>query len=376
MTADNSSKPIPFVDLRVQYDALKHEIDTAIQGVLDRGDFILGSAVANFETAFAAFNGSKHCIGVGTGLDALRLALAAFGIGQGDEVILPANTFIASALAVSAVGALPVLVDCEADSFNIDPTLIEAAITPRTRAIMPVHLCGQSADMDPILEIAARHGLVVVEDAAQAHGAHYKGRACGAMGDAGCFSFYPSKNLGAYGDAGAVLTNDPARMERLRQLRHYGQRTKYDHVVRGYNSCLDSIQAAVLGIKLPRLREWNEARARHAARYREALAGVGDLVLPRARNDASHIYHLFIVQTEARDALKDHLAAAGIQTNIHYPIPIHLQEAYQDLGYCDGTFPVSERLAKRILSLPMFPEMTAGQIARVTDAIRGFYGAR
>ncbi len=376
MQAPAPSAEIPFVDLRSQYGSLKPAIDAAIAGVLERGDFILGQSVGEFEAAFAAFNERRHCVGVGCGLDALHLTLRALEIGAGDEVILPANTFVACAMAVSAAGARPVLVDCEAASCNIDPRQIEAAITPRTRAIMPVHLYGQAAEMDAIMALAARHGLAVIEDAAQAHGARYRGRPCGGIAQAGCFSFYPSKNLGAYGDGGAVVTDDDALAARLRRLRLYGQRIKYHHAERGMNSCLDSIQAAVLKTKLPHLAYWNARRATHARGYRSVLEGVGDLMLPRESAQATHVYHLYVVQTGARDELRAHLARAGIQTGIHYPVPIHEQEAYRDLGYRSGAFPVAERLAGRILSLPMFPELDQAQIERVGAAIRDFFASR
>lgn len=366
---------IPFVDLMAQYRTTEAEVKAAIEEVLTRQDFILGRSVAQFERAFAAFIGVEHAVGVASGLDALRLTLQALDVGPGDEVILPANTYIATALAVSAVGARPVLVDCDPRTYNIDVTQLAAAITPRTRAILPVHLAGQAADMDPIQAIAARQGLAVIEDAAQAHGTRYKGRPCGALGQAGCFSFYPSKNLGAYGDGGAVTTGDGALAARLRRLGNYGQEQKYVHVEKGLNSRLDTLQAAVLGVKLRHLERWNRARAACAAVYRELLAGVGDLVIQEPAPDSTHIYHLFIVETEARDALQQHLRAAGIETNIHYPRPIHLQQAYADLGYGHGDFPVAERLAERTLSLPMFAELTHAQIQRVVSEIRRFFGA-
>ncbi len=365
--------PIPLLDLRAQYATIKPDIASAIQRVLDRGDFVLGEAVGAFEASFAEFIGTKHSVGVATGFDALQLAMRSLDIGPGDEVILPANTFIATPLGVTAAGARPVLVDCQTDSFNIDPEKIEQAITPRTRALIPVHLTGESADMDPIIDIAKRHGLLVVEDAAQAHGARYKGRGCGTLGAAGCFSFYPGKNLGAYGDGGAVTTDDPDVAERLKRLRSYGQRTKYEHVEPGVNARLDSIQAAVLGVKLPHLAEWNARRAAHAAAYREALDGIGDIVVPAEHDYSTHVYHLFMVQTARRDALRSHLAADGIGTGIHYPIPIHLQEVYGGLGHKRGDFPVAEAYADRILSLPMFAELGPEQVARVVDSIRAFF---
>jgi dTDP-4-amino-4,6-dideoxygalactose transaminase len=313
---------------------------------------------------------------VGSGLDALRLALLALGIGPGDEVVLPANTYIATALAVSEVGADVVLVDCDPRTYNIDPEAIEPVLTPRTKAILPVHLAGQAAHMRPILELAQRHGLHVVEDAAQAHGARYEGSACGSLGDVGCFSFYPAKNLGAYGDAGLLTTRDAAVAEQVRRVRNYGERRKYEHIVRGLNSRLDGLQAAFLSVKLRHLPAWNAARRRHAETYSAALDGIGDLVVQECPLYATHVFHLFIVETGLRDALRDHLAEAGIQTGIHYPTPIHLQEAYADLELGAGAFPVSERLATRMLSLPMFPELTAGQLETIVRAIDGFFAGR
>jgi len=364
---------VPFSNLQAQHEALRPELERVFSDLLKNCDFILGAPVAAFERQFADFIGVKHAVGVGNGLDALRLVLQAAGVGPGHEVILPANTFIATALAVSQTGATPVLVDCDPETFNIDVARIEGAITQRTRAILPVHLTGQSADLDPVLEIAARHGLRVIEDAAQAHGALYKNRPCGGIGWAGCFSFYPAKNLGAFGDGGMVTTNDDALAERLRQLRHYGQEARYVHVVQGCNSRLDTFHAAILSVKLKHLKDWNAARAAHAARYRELLAGVGDLVLQAESPWSTHVYHLFIIQTARRDALQKHLAAAGVDTIIHYPIPVHLQKAYADLGLGVGSFPAAERLAGRILSLPMFPELTEEQITAVANTIRRFF---
>jgi dTDP-4-amino-4,6-dideoxygalactose transaminase len=364
---------IPFVDLAAQQGALKEEILQAVQKVITDCNFILGHQVTAFEEAFASFAGAQHAISVSDGLSALKLALVAFGIGQGDEVIVPANTFIATALAVVQAGATPVFVDCEADTYNIDVRLIEGALTAKTKAILPVHLTGQAADLDPILQLAKERGLAVIEDAAQAHGTQYKGRSCGSIGAAGCFSFYPAKNLGGCGDGGMVITNDAALAERLRRLRNYGQRVKYEHQEKGENSRLDTLQAAILQVKLPHLQSWNDARALHAQAYRERLTGIGDLQLQKVSPFSTHIYHLFIIETAYRDALQQHLEAGGIQTVIHYPKPIHLQEAFQDLGYGIGDFPVAEQLAKRMLSLPMFPELTLSQIERVTSEIKGYF---
>ncbi|GAC1446550.1 MAG: DegT/DnrJ/EryC1/StrS family aminotransferase [Pyrinomonadaceae bacterium] len=315
-------------------------------------------------------------IGVSNGVDALRLALTAVDIGAGDEVILPANTFIATALAVSAVGVRPVLVDCDRETYNIDVDRIESAINERTRAIMPVHLTGQACEMDAILDIARRHNLYVIEDAAQAHGSHYKGRPCGSMGIMSGFSFYPGKNLGAYGDGGITTTNDDKLAERMRQLRNYGQKVKYEHVEMGLNARLDTLQAAVLNVKLPHLKSWNEARAAHAAKYRELLQDVEGIGMQKCLPDVGHVHHLFMIETEHRAELQKHLAATGVDTGIHYPIPVHLQKAYSHLGYKEGDFPNAEYLAKRILSLPMFAELTDAQIEHVTDGIRAFYEQR
>jgi len=370
---DQSSRFVPFVDLAAQYDQIRSEVDAAIKQVLLRFDFILGTEVAEFEQDFARLIGVEHAIGVSNGLDALRLALIALDIGSEDEVILPTNSYIATALAVSAVGARPVLVDCDPLTYNIDVACIEPAITPRTRAIIPVHLTGQAADMDPILELANHYQLDVIEDAAQAHGTLYKGRPSGSLGRLGCFSFYPGKNLGAYGDGGMITTREALLAERLRRLRNYGQRVKYEHCEKGLNARLDTLQAAVLKVKLPYLSEWNASRARHAETYRRILSGVGDLRFQQQVAYSTHIYHLFIIETDSRDALQKHLAAAGIQTGIHYPTPIHLQSAYSDLGYRRGDFPHAEQLANCTLSLPMFPELSKVQLTRVVQAIRAFF---
>jgi dTDP-4-amino-4,6-dideoxygalactose transaminase len=369
MTAEH----IPLVDLSAQTRALQTEIDAALRPVFSGTHFILGPQVEEFERAFAAVVGCEHGIGVSSGLDALRLALQALEIGPGDEVIVPVNTYIATALAVSATGARPVLVDCDRASFNLDVNLLAAHLSPRVRAILPVHLAGQAADMDPILEFADRHGLWVIEAAAQAHGARYKGRPCGSLALMGCFSFYPCKNLGACGDAGMVTTRNAALAERLRLLRNYGQTGDHVHSQRGLNARLDTLQAAILNVKLPHLVRWNEHRARHAALYDELLAGISDVKTPERMPYTTHIYHLYVVRCRRRDALQAFLAERGIETGIHYPIPIHLQEAYADLGYQRGQFPIAEQLAGEILSMPMFPELREEQIERVARAIREFY---
>lgn len=357
---------ISFVDLRRQYQNIQAEVDAAILRAVGRGDYILGEDTRGFETEFAAFNQVPHCVGVGDGTDALHLALRALGIGSGDEVIVPTHTYIASVLAISNTGARPVLVDCEPDFYCIDVKAVERALTPRTKAIMPVHLYGHPADMDPLLQVAKDRRLFVIEDAAQGHGATYKGRLCGTMGDIGCFSFYPGKNLGAYGDGGATITSHSELAERIRLLRNYGQKVKYVHTMKGYNSRLDTVQAAILRVKLRHLARWNDQRRAAAALYAELLAGTR-LGLPRVASWANPIWHLYVVQTDRRADLQKALDAAGIAHGIHYPIPVHLQEAYQDLGHKPGDFPVAEALAGRILSLPMFPELTPEESQRVAQ---------
>ena len=359
---------VPFVDLQAQYKSIKGEIDEAIARVLDSAAFVLGREVESFEAAFAEYVGARFCLGVNSGTAAIQLAVMACGIRAGDEVIVPANTFFATAEAISTAGATPVFVDADPVSYTIDPNRIAAAITPRTRAIMPVHLYGQAADLDPIFEIAARHNLIVIEDAAQAHGSRYKDRVVGAMGRAGCFSFYPGKNLGAYGEGGAVVTNDEAVARHVRLLRDHGSERKYHHEIIGYNFRLEGIQGAVLKVKLRYLDRWNTLRREHAARYATLLRDSG-LTLPREMSYAYHIYHLYVVQAEERNALQRSLSEAGIQTGIHYPIPVHLQPAYASLGYKVGDFPEAERQARRVLSLPIFPELTEQQIKRVAEGI-------
>ena len=358
---------IQFVDLVRQYQTLIPEMDAAILRVAGRGDFILGEDVREFEKEFAAFNQVPFCIGVADGTHALHIALLALGVGAGDEVIVPANTFIASALAVSYTGARPVLVDCEPDYSTIDVKAVERALTPRTKAIMPVHLYGHPADMDPLLQIAKERKLFIIEDAAQAHGATYKGRLCGTMGDIGCFSFYPGKNLGAFGDGGGVVTRNPQLAEKVTLLRNYGQKVKGLHSIIGFNSRLDTIQAAVLRVKLKHLAKWNEQRRVAAARYSWLLAGT-KLALPKVAPWASPIWHLYVVQSDDRPRLQQALDAANISHGIHYPVPVHLQECYRELGHKLGSFPVAETLAARILSLPIFPEITEEELQRVAAA--------
>ncbi len=363
---------VPFLDLKVQYESIKHEINFAIQKVCENCAFAGGPYVAEFEKAFAEFCGTKYAVGVGNGTDALWAALIALGIGGDDEVITSPNTFMATAEAITFCGAKPVFVDVDEQTYNIDPNLIESAVTPRTKAIIPVHLYGQPADMDAIMEIAARHNLYVIEDACQAHGAEYKGRRAGSMGIAGCFSFYPGKNLGAYGEAGAVVTNNAELAGKIRMFRDHGQQKKYYHSMVGWNARMDGIQGAILSVKLKHLNEWNQARRRNAKLYNELLANVDEITTPLEKDYAAHIYHIYAVRTRNRDALISALAAEDIHCGIHYPIPIHLQEAYRFLGYKQGSFPVAEKCAAEQVSLPMFPELTAGQIRRVCGGIKNY----
>jgi dTDP-4-amino-4,6-dideoxygalactose transaminase len=366
---------IPLVELAGQYRMLRDEILPAMDGVMSEAQFILGEDVTRFEEEFAAFCGAKYCVGVASGLDALQLALRAVGVGPGDEVITAANTFIASALAVTHTGATPVLADVREDDFNLDPEAVERAITPRTKAILPVHLYGQPARMDEIRDIARRHGLKVVEDACQAHGARYGAARAGAMSDAGCFSFYPGKNLGGYGDGGAVVTDDLKVAERLRLDRNYGSRIKYVHDSAGFNSRLDTLQAAVLRIKLRRLDGWNARRRELAALYRELLADA-DVLLPAEMRGVEHVYHLFVIRHPERDRLIADLHARGIGAGVHYPIPIHEQAPYAGIRTVPDDAPVSTMLARQILSLPLYPEMTEAQVAEVADAVRECAAAR
>jgi dTDP-4-amino-4,6-dideoxygalactose transaminase len=362
---------VPFLDLRAPRLELKHELDEAVGRVLDSGSYILGREVEHFEEEFAQFVGAKHCIGVGNGLEALHLALVALGAGPGDEVLVPANTYIATWLAISYTGAVPVPIEPDPVTYNIAPERIEAAITPRTRGIMPVHLYGQPADMDPILEIAHRRGLWVLEDAAQAHGARYKGIRIGALGDAAGWSFYPGKNLGAFGDGGAVTTNRDDIADRIRVLRNYGSRVKYFNEVKGFNCRLDPLQAAVLRVKLAHLDEWNERRRAVAAIYASLLPET-KLALPRFPDWAEHVFHLYVVRTARRDELQKFLATRGIGTLIHYPLAPHLQQAYADLNIPEGSLPVTERLQNEILSLPMGPHLSTAEIRAVTAAVSEF----
>jgi dTDP-4-amino-4,6-dideoxygalactose transaminase len=352
---------IPLVNLTRQYEKLAADIDEAIREVCARGDFILGRAVTDFELAFAEYIGAKHCVGVASGTDALHLILRALGIGPGDEVIVPGNTFIATAQAVWCAGAVPVLVDCDEHTATIDVAAAAAAVTARTKAILPVHLYGQPADLDPLLALARTHGLQVIEDAAQAHGAAYKGRNCGTIGAAAAFSFYPGKNLGAYGDAGAITTNDEGLARELRMLRNWGSPVKYVHTRMGFNSRLDTIQAAVLGVKLQYLDDWNERRNELARRYRRTLQAAGTRLRPisEAPWTSRHAYHLFVVRADAveRDRLVQNLQARGIGAAIHYPIAIHQQEGFREVFGRDLRLPVVERLSSEVFSLPLCPDL-------------------
>jgi dTDP-4-amino-4,6-dideoxygalactose transaminase len=365
--ADSSVK-IPYLDLKVQYHSIKPEIDAAIARVLESSQFVLGNEVAGFEQEFAAYCGTSECIAMNSGTSALHLALLAAEVGPGDEVITVPFTFVASVAAVLYAGARPVLVDIDPKTFTLDPSAIEKAITRRTKAILPVHLYGQSADMDPIMEIARAHNLVVIEDAAQAHGAKYKGRPVGSIGDIGCFSFYPTKNLGAYGEGGAVTTNNPEHALTIRRLRDWGQDRKYHHVLRGYNYRMEGLQGAILRVKLRYLEQWTEARRAHATQYAALLAESG-LELPVEMPWARHVYHAYTVRSDDRGALQSALHAEGIQTGVHYAIPAHLQPAYSDLGYARGSFPRSEAAAKQVLSLPLYPELSKEAIVTVADAV-------
>lgn len=363
---------VPFVDLKAQCQAIAGEITEAMGRVVANADFILGKDVERFEQEFADFCEASYGVGLDSGTSALELALRAFGIGEGDEVITVSHTFIATAAAISYTGARPVLVDVDHDTYNIDAGKIEPAITPRTRAIVPVHIYGQASDLDPILAIARKHNLVVIEDACQAHGARYKGKRVGALGDAGCFSFYPGKNLGAYGDAGIVVTNNQKVAERIKLLRNYGQPQKYHHVTMGYNRRLDSLQAAVLRVKLPYLDAWNASR-QHAVRlYNDLLKDAEGIRTPYCAEESSHVYHLYVIQHPSRDRLMSYLREQGVFTGLHYPTPVHLQPCYEHLGMHAGSLPISEAAASRVISLPMFAEITQEQIEYVCDQIKRF----
>ena len=361
---------IPFLDLKAQYHSIKPEIDRAVIGVLESTQFVLGEHVASFERDFAAYCGTKHAVAVNSGTSALHLALLAAGAGPGDEVITIPFTFVATVSAICYTGARPVFVDIEPRSFTMDPAKLEQAITPRTKASLPVHLYGQMADMTAILEIANRHGIPVIEDACQAHGAEYDGKRAGSMGRSGCFSFYPGKNLGAYGEGGIVVTSDDDHAKKIRMLRDWGQEKRYHHVLKGFNYRMEGIQGAILGVKLRYLEAWTEARRARAREYDALLKDVDGVKAPEQLSERRHVYHIYAVRSADRDGLQRQLQAQGVATGLHYPIPVHLQEAHADLGYKMGDFPESEAAAREVLSLPMFPEMTSAQVDEVVASVR------
>lgn len=365
---------VPFVDLQTMHRPIREQLAEAMLAVLDRGDFILGKDVAALEEEYAAYIGTKYAVGVDSGLTALELSLRAYDIGEGDEVIIPANTFVATAAAVTFAGAKVVPVDINPATYTIDPNKIEDAITPKTRAIIPVHLYGLPTDMNPIMEIANRRNLIVLEDVAQAHGATYHGKRMGSFGHVAAFSFYPTKNLGALGDAGIMVTNDEKVVDKIKMLRNCGSKVKYLHELEPFNHRLDSIQAAALRVKLPHLDDWSEGRRRAAALYNEMFAGT-DVVTPIEPEGYRHVYHLYVVRTTRREELQKFLSERGIGTAIHYPIPVHLQPFYADLGYKKGDFPITDEQADQIVSLPMFPDMTTEQVEYVTAQVKEFLAA-
>ncbi len=367
---------IPFLNFDPMHSAIRSEMQVAFQDVYDSNLFVMGQSVESFEKKYAEFNHVAHCIGVSNGLDALHLALKALGVAAGDEVIVPSNTYIATLLAVSYVGATPVLVEPDINTYNIDPTNIEKAITNKTKVIMPVHLYGQACEMDAIMSIAKKHGLHVVEDNAQAHGATFKNKLTGSFGDANGTSFYPGKNLGALGDAGAVTTNDDTLAQKIRILRNYGSEIKYHNEVIGYNQRLDEMQAAFLSVKLSYLPEWTRQRQQIAQMFSDALKNIGDLILPVTHPDATHVYHLYVIRTKHRDALQKHLTENEIGTMIHYPIPPHRQHAYTSLGYKKGDFAIAEKIADTCLSLPIWPGMTEEHIHYVATSISDFFTSK
>lgn len=364
---------IPFLDFAPMHESIKGEMEGTFASVYASNWFVMGKNLEQFEKEYACFSGTKFSVGVSNGLDALILSLVALGVGNGDEVIVPSNTYIASALAVTHVGATPVFVEPQENTFNIDPRKIEAAVTGRTKAILPVHLYGQSCEMTEIMDIARKHGLSVVEDNAQSHGAKFNGRLTGSWGDLNGTSFYPGKNLGALGDGGAVTTDSETLANKVRTLRNYGSTEKYYNEVIGFNNRLDELQAAFLSVKLPHMDNWTAQRQRSAAQYLTELEGVGDLILPVTHMLATHVYHLFVIRTDKRDELQQHLLAEGIGTLIHYPLPPHLQKAYEQLGHARGDFPIAERMAESCLSLPMYPGLTHQQVGEVVAAIKAYY---
>lgn len=365
-------KIVPFVDLKAQYKKIKKEVDPTVKRVLLSTHFILGEDVENFEKQFANFVGAKFAIGVASGLQALELGMRALRIGPGDEVITPVNSFIASSSAISFTGATPVLVDCEENSFNMDPDKIEEKITKRTKAIMPVHLYGRPADMDKILKIAKKYKLLIIEDACQAHGASLNNKKMGSIGDVAAFSFYPAKNLGAYGDGGAITTNNEKVADKIKQMRNYGQTQKYHHNYLAWNSRLDTIQAAILLVKLKHLNNWNKSRLKSARLYNQLLKGL-PIITPDIPQNSTHVFHLYVIKTSKRDDLAKYLNSKGISTGLHYPIPIHLQKAYINLGYKKGDFPVAEKLASEILSLPMYPELKESDIEYIAKEVKDYF---
>ena len=372
---------VPFLDLKAQSEQIEHEVVSMVTETIASGMFIGGNQVCGFENEFADFCENKFCVGVGSGTDALRFALIASGVGPGDEVITVPNTFIATTEAISQAGATPAFVDIDEYTYTMDPRKLndfleirnaKSQFPNRLKAIIPVHIFGQPADMDKILEIAKTHNLIVIEDACQAHGALYKNKKAGSLGAAGCFSFYPGKNLGAFGEAGAVVTPDEEIARKIRMIRDHGQEQKYFHTIEGYNGRLDAIQAGVLRIKLERLKDWNQARRNHAAYYNERLEGISGVVRPKEAEWAESVYHLYVILVEHRDMLQKFLQAKGIFTGLHYPLPLHLQKAYIHLGYKEGAFPIAEKVATRLLSLPLYPELTREQLEYVVESITEF----
>ncbi|MDD5608310.1 MAG: DegT/DnrJ/EryC1/StrS family aminotransferase [Ignavibacterium sp.] len=373
---------IPFLDLKANYNSIKSEVNAAIQQVLDNTAYILGASVQNFERDFSAARQVKYCLGTSSGTDANHLVLWGLGIGAGDEVIVPANTFIATAWGATLCAATPVFVDCDPETYNIDPAKVEKAITKKTKAIVAVHLYGQSADLDPLIDIAKKHNLILVEDAAQAHLAEYKGKLVGGLTEAASFSYYPGKNLGAYGEGGAVTTNNEALYNKIKKLREHGQSQKYYHDILGHNYRMEGIQGAVLEVKLKYLSKWTDARRSVAAKYNEGLKNFAKVITPKEASYAKHVYHLYVIQlndgsleksNQLRDKLKDFLIQNGVNVGLHYPIPLHMQECFKNLGYKKGDFPNSEKIAEAGLSLPMFPELTDEQINYVIEKIKEFF---
>lgn len=361
---------IPLIDLKLQYKSIKKEIDKAVSKVLTNADFILGEEVDLLEKEFAQYVGTKYAVGIDSGISALELGMRALGIGPGDEILTPVNSFIASSSAISFTGATPVLVECEEKTYNIDITDAEKRITKKTKAIMPVHLYGQVVSISKVLSFARRYKLLVIEDACQAHGAKFKGKGAGSFGDFGAFSFYPGKNLGAYGDGGMLTTDNKKIHDTVKMMRNYGQKEKYNHIFLAWNKRLDNLQAAILRVKLKHLDSWNRLRQRHAKHYTKLLGGIVET--PHEEKGAGHIYHQYVIRTKKRDALLKHLHSKGIGAGIHYPIPIHLQPAYKNLGYKKGDFPLAEKYAREILSLPMYPELTGKKIKLVAKEIKNF----